>query len=70
MSGFIVTKDAVDEFRIRQEKNIDIPFPKGVAFSFIKRFLGINKAFSKQLPVEVVIKFNGILRISARFSGA
>ncbi len=45
----------VEEYRIHQEKNIDNPFPKGVAFPFIRRFLGINKAFPKQLPVEVVL---------------
>ncbi|WP_035383886.1 5'-nucleotidase [Ferriphaselus sp. R-1] len=45
----------VDEYRKHQEENIDIPFPKGVAFPFIRRFLSINKAFPKQLPVEVVL---------------
>lgn len=45
----------VDEYRIHQEKNIDTPFPKGVAFPFIRRFLSINKAFPKQTPVEVVL---------------
>lgn len=45
----------VDEYRLHQEKNIDIPFPKGVAFPFIRRFLSINKAFPKQSPVEVVL---------------
>jgi 5'-nucleotidase len=45
----------VEEYRIHQEKNIDEPFPKGVAFPFIRRFLGINKAFPKQLPAEVVL---------------
>ena len=51
----IYTTQGVDEYRLHQEKNIDIPFPKGVAFPFIRRFLGINKAFPKQLPVEVVL---------------
>lgn len=45
----------VEEYRIHQEKNIDVPFPKGVAFPFIRRFLNINKAFTKQSPVEVVL---------------
>src|ERR1035437_3548137 len=45
----------VDEYRIHQEKNLNIPFPKGVAFPFIRRFLNINNAFPKQLPVEVVL---------------
>jgi 5'-nucleotidase len=45
----------VDEYRDHQEQNINIPFPKGVAFPFIRRFLSINGAFPKQLPVEVIL---------------
>jgi 5'-nucleotidase len=45
----------VEGYRLHQEQNLDIPFAKGVAFPFIRRFLGINKAFPKQLPVEVVL---------------
>lgn len=45
----------INDYRIHQEKNIDNPFPKGVAFPFIRRFLSINKAFPKQSPVEVVL---------------
>jgi 5'-nucleotidase len=45
----------VDEYRVHQEENIDNPFPKGVAFPFIRRFLRINEAFPKQSPVEVVL---------------
>ncbi|MDE3021828.1 MAG: 5'-nucleotidase [Pseudomonadota bacterium] len=51
----IYLTEGVDAYRIHQEKNIDNPFPKGVAFPFIRRFLNINKAFSKQSPVEVVL---------------
>lgn len=54
-SHHIYETKGVDEYRLHQEKNIDIPFPKGVAFPFIRRFLGINKAFPKQSPVEVVL---------------
>lgn len=45
----------VEEYRAHQELNLDVPFPKGVAFPFIRRFLEINKAFPKQSPVEVVL---------------
>lgn len=45
----------IEEYRRHQEANIDVPFPMGVAFPFIKRFLGINHAFEKQMPVEVVL---------------
>lgn len=51
----IYLNKGVDEYRIHQEENIDIPFAKGVAFPFIRRFLSINKAFPKQSPVEVVL---------------
>lgn len=44
-----------EEYRAHQEKNIDVPFSKGVAFPFIRRFLSINKVFSRQSPVEVVL---------------
>ena len=45
----------VEEYRRYQEKNIDMPLSKGVAFPFIRRFLSINKSFPKQCPVEVVL---------------
>lgn len=51
----VYLKKGVEEYKLHQEKNIDIPFPKGVAFPFIRRFLAINDAFSKQSPVEVVL---------------
>lgn len=51
----IYLNEGVDAYRIHQENNIDHPFPKGVAFPFIRRFLGINAAFPKQSPVEVVL---------------
>jgi 5'-nucleotidase len=38
-----------------QQKNIDLPLNKGVAFPFIRRFLNINRRFSQQMPVEVVL---------------
>ena len=51
----IYLNEGVDAYRKHQEKNIDVAFPKGVAFPFIRRFLGINTAFPKELPVEVVL---------------
>lgn len=51
----IYLNHGVEEYRKHQESNLDVPFPKGVAFPFIRRFLGINKAFPKQSPVEVVL---------------
>lgn len=54
-SHHIYLSQGVEEYRIHQEKNLDNPLPKGVAFPFIRRFLAINTAFSEQLPVEVVL---------------
>lgn len=51
----VYINDGIDAYRLHQEKNIDIPFPIGVAFPFIRRFLAINKAFPDQSPVEVVL---------------
>ena len=51
----IFVDHGVAKYREHQEKNIDVPFSKGVAFPFIRRFLSINKAFPKQAPVEVVM---------------
>ncbi|MFT3736663.1 MAG: 5'-nucleotidase [Rhodocyclaceae bacterium] len=51
----IYLNDGVEAYRQHQEKFIDTPCAKGVAFPFIRRFLNINKAFPKQSPVEVVL---------------
>ena len=45
----------VEEYRKHQEQNLDVPFNKGVAFPFIRRFLHINHIFPEQSPVEVVL---------------
>jgi 5'-nucleotidase len=54
-SHSVYLESGVEEYRLHQEKNLDVPLLKGVAFPFIRRFLSINKAFPKQLPVEVVL---------------
>ncbi|KAF7600588.1 MAG: 5'-nucleotidase [Candidatus Dactylopiibacterium carminicum] len=54
-SDAIFRAQGVEEYRRHQEANLDQPLPKGVAFPFIRRFLGINAAFPKELPVEVVL---------------
>lgn len=45
----------IEAYRSHQEENIDVPFSKGVAFPFIRRFLAINQALPKESPVEVVL---------------
>lgn len=42
-------------YKAFQEANLDNVLDKGVAFPFIKRFLNINKRFSVEQPVEVVL---------------
>ncbi len=42
-------------YREYQEKNIDNPFEKGVAFPFIKRLLSLNDSFPMEMPIEVVL---------------
>ena len=54
-SNDVYETQGVDEYRRHQEKNIDVPFRKGVAFPFVRRFLSINQAFPAETPVEVVL---------------
>ncbi len=51
----VYIEKGVDEYRTHQESNLDHPFPKGVAFPFIRRFLSINSSFPDKAPVEVVL---------------
>ncbi len=54
-SDSIFKVQGVDAYRKYQEKNIDKPFEKGVAFPFIKRLLSLNNSFPDELPIEVVL---------------
>lgn len=54
-SDDIYRQEGVEAYRLHQERKLDTPFAKGVAFPFIRRLLGINKTFPDQLPVEVVL---------------
>jgi 5'-nucleotidase len=51
----VYEKQGVGQYRLHQEQNLDVPFPKGVAFPFVRRFLSINRAFPDEKPVEVVL---------------
>lgn len=42
-------------YRQYQHEQLHVPLGKGVAFPFVRRFLGINKQFAEQCPVEVVL---------------
>lgn len=42
-------------YRAYQNKYIDKPFEKGVAYPFVKRLLKLNNSFAEQHPVEVIL---------------
>ncbi|GGZ06956.1 5'-nucleotidase [Pseudoduganella plicata] len=44
-----------DGYRRYQEEHLDVLLKPGVAFPFIRGFLGINGRFRRRLPVEVVL---------------
>ena len=44
-----------DGYRRYQEEHVDILLKPGVAFPFIRGFLGINGRFRRRMPVEVVL---------------
>lgn len=54
-SDAVYQNEGVEAYRAFQERHLDIPLAKGVAFPFIRRFLSINAAFPEQAPVEVVL---------------
>ena len=54
-SDAVFREKGENEYRRYQEKNIDIPFEKGVAFPFVKRLLSLNESFPEEQPVEVVL---------------
>lgn len=54
-SDSIFKTQGEDRYRDYQNRNINRPFLKGVAFPFIKRMLSLNDAFSDIKPVEVVL---------------
>ncbi len=54
-SDAIFKTQGEEKYRTYQNKNINNPFPPGVAFPFIKRMLSLNKAFADNKPVEVIL---------------
>lgn len=51
----IFHNEGLQAYRSYQIGNKQKPIDKGLAFPFIKRFLNINKVYSEQKPVEVVL---------------
>ena len=54
-SDSIFRAKGVDAYRKYQERMIDKPLEKGVAFPFIKRILNLNNSFPDEKPIEVVV---------------
>lgn len=54
-SDSVFRQHGIDKYREYQEKRIDVPFEKGVAYPFIKRLLNLNNSFPDEQPVEVVL---------------
>lgn len=54
-SDSVFKQQGIDKYREYQEKKVNIPFDKGVAFPFIKRLLSLNDSFQEEQPVEVVL---------------
>lgn len=51
----IFRKKGIKEYRKHQYENKNVKLEKGSAFHFVERFLKINKVYSEQQPVEVII---------------
>lgn len=54
-SDSVFRQQGESKYREYQEKNINNPFEKGVAFPFIKRLLHLNESFPDEQPIEVVL---------------
>ena len=54
-SDSVFRQQGEKKYREYQEKNIDKPFDKGVAFPFIKRLLSLNDSFPDEQPIEVIL---------------
>lgn len=45
----------LDAYRQYQVENKGVPLEKGLAYPFVRRFLNINKVYTEEKPVEVVL---------------
>lgn len=50
-----VFKEGIDAYRTFQDLHIDVPLPKGAAFPFIVRLLGLNDLSPEDPLVEVIV---------------
>jgi 5'-nucleotidase len=54
-SDSIFKANGIQAYKKYQEKKVDIPFEKGVAFPFISRLLILNESFKEEEPIEVIL---------------
>ena len=54
-SDSIFKAQGLKAYKEYQNKNVNKPFDKGVAFPFIKRLLSLNRYFPEEKPVEVIL---------------
>ena len=54
-SDAIFKQEGESAYREYQQNHIDDPLGKGVAFPFVKRLLDLNKSFTKEQPIEVIL---------------
>ncbi|MDR0940216.1 MAG: 5'-nucleotidase [Mediterranea sp.] len=54
-SDSVFKAEGVQAYTRYQERNVDVPFQRGVAFPFVSRLLKLNEAFAAEEPVEVVL---------------
>ncbi|MGV6486930.1 5'-nucleotidase [Stenotrophomonas bentonitica] len=54
-SDAVFRSEGEEQYRKFQEKNLDVPLPKGIAYPFIKRLLALNDLNSSDPLVEVVL---------------
>lgn len=55
-----------EAYKRHHEKYMDVPFEKGLAFTFIERLLHLNKLFSDISPVEVVLFSHNTIETAQR----
>lgn len=54
-SHSVFVEKGEEEYRKHQKQHLNKTLTKGVAFAFIRRFLGVNKVYPEERPVEVVL---------------
>lgn len=54
-SDAVFRSDGEEQYRKYQEKNLDVPLPKGIAYPFIKRLLALNDLNPSDPLVEVIL---------------